>query len=179
MGSTHFSGPVSTPAGYRINPNFDPVYTGPGIINGETFVSVPASPVVTGIPDSTATTIGTITVQNQPTSFAVWLFVRTGITNASHTYDSTRTYIYPIVVTRVPGAATVVIVGTKLGDTIATSSGGQTFTSTVAAAAVSGANTATQTIALQITNVNGSGGTTDAQPLFIQLNGAIFGPTIS
>jgi hypothetical protein len=131
---------------------------------------------VTGILDSTATTVLTINVPNSAQSAVIFISFVAGITNAGHTYDSTRVVSYQVAITRVPNAATVVNVSAAIGGQIATSSGGQTFTLAFAAGSVTGANTATQTIPLQITNVNASAGTTETQIYAETINRQGFAP---
>jgi len=128
--------------------------------------------LTTAIADNTATTVATLSIPNINQSCVLRILIRSAITNASHTYDSTRVAEYTGVVTRVAGAAAVVVLSSVIGAQIATSSGGQTLTTALSAAAIGGGVTATNTCALQITNVNASAGTTETE-IFVELiNGA-------
>lgn len=121
---------------------------------------------------ATAKTILTITIPNAAQSFTCSLTMRVGITTAGHLYDSTRIATFVLIVTRVPGALAVATLVTisNAGGNIATSSGGQTITFTLAAAAITGANTATQTLVLNITATGSVTGTADCQVFFSGIN---------
>lgn len=121
---------------------------------------------------ATAKTVLTILIPNFAQSFICSLTMRVGITTASHLYDSTRFATFALALTRVPGAlavATLVTISNAAGN-IATSSGGQTITFTLAAAAITGANTATQTLVLNITATGSVTGTADCQVFFSGIN---------
>lgn len=135
--------------------------------------------LTTAIADSTATTVATITIPNAAHSALIDLLCRTGMTNTSHIYDSTRVQRVLIAVTRVPGAAAVAVASSAIGAAIATSSGGQTMTSTLSLASVSGGNTVTQTINIQITNVGTPSATSECQVFWNVLNSQINGVTVS
>lgn len=119
---------------------------------------------------ATAKTVLTVLIPNFAQSFTCSLTMRVGITTASHLYDSTRLATFALAVTRVPGALAVATLVQISNATIATSSGGQTITFTLAAAAITGANTATQTLVLNITATGSVTGTADAQVFFSGIN---------
>jgi hypothetical protein len=169
VSQTDYSGPINV-QGTRNNsgvlPSLTPVMSvpnGPGLPGYSSYRRL-----TTAIADSTATTLFTINVPNRALRGSIHLWLSGGITNTSHTYDSVRTQEYLIAITRVPGAAAVAVISATFGAQIATSSGGQTFTMTGSIAAVSGGVTAVNTLAVQVTNVNASAGTTEVD-CFIEL----------
>lgn len=121
---------------------------------------------------ATAKNVLNVIVPNIAQSFVCLLLLRVGITTASHTYDSTRTGLFLLVVTRVAGALTVATLTSVSNTTIATSSGGQTVTYTMATAAVTGANTATQTLPINLTATGSVTGTADCEIVILGANGA-------
>lgn len=121
---------------------------------------------------ATAKNILNITVPNAAQSFTCSLTMRVAITTAAHVYDSTRLATFALAVTRVAGGLTVATLVQVSNATIATSSGGQTLTFTLAAGAVTGANTATQTVPLNITVTGSVTGTAEAQVFFSGINAA-------
>lgn len=166
MAETHFTGPVQSTAGFIINND-------PGVANSWSDFTK----LVTGITSGAATTVLTVTFPNQNCSGVLRILICSGITAASHIYDSTRVVEYLVALTRVAGANAVAGVSAAVGAQIATSSGGQTLTSTLAAASVAGGVTAVNTIALQITNTVSGGGTSQTLVLCELLNAA--GATLS
>jgi hypothetical protein len=128
----------------------------------------------TGIVSDGATVknVMNVSIPNIAQSFVISLTLRVGITTTGHIYDSTRIATFTLAVTRVPGALSVATLVQVSNATIATSSGGQTFTFTLAAGAVTGANTATQTLPLNITVTGSVTGTADCEIFFTALNGA-------
>lgn len=119
---------------------------------------------------ATAKNVLNITIPNFAQSFVCTLTMRVGITTASHLYDSTRLATFALAVTRVPGALAVATLVSISNATIATSSGGQTLTFTLAAGAVTGANTVTQNLPLNITVTGSTTGTADCQIFFSGIN---------
>jgi hypothetical protein len=121
---------------------------------------------------ATAKNVLNVLIPNFAQSFVCSLTMRVGITTASHTYDSTRVGTFLLIVTRVAGALAVgtLVTLSNAGGNIATSSAGQTFTFTLAAGAVTGANTATQTLPLNITVTGSVTGTADCQIFFSGIN---------
>lgn len=167
MSITSFSGPVNSAAGFQIGQA------------GAADSWLSGIKKTTGIADSAATTVLAISIPNANVSAVLRILVRSAITNASHTYDSTRVVEYLVTVTRVAGAAAAVAVSSAIGAAIATVSAGQTLTTALSAASLSGGATATQTCNLQITNVNVSAGTTETELLYEVLNGNAGGVTVS
>lgn len=108
---------------------------------------------------------------------AVWLVViRLGYALTSHTYDSTRVAAFFVCASRTSGAAGYAQISSVVGAQIATVSGGNTMTFTLAAAssgAGQGGATAANTVAFTLT-VTPSGTNTDPQDadmLFIPITG--------
>ena len=155
--------------------NQNPVMSDTGFNIGEPGVAgsvCQLTNTITAIADATATTLFTATIPNNSCSATIEVLIRSGITAASHIYDSTRVVLYLITITRVAGANAVAAVSAAVGAQIATSSGGRTLTSTLAGAAVSGAVGASNTIAFQITNTSSVAGVTETQFFARILNGA-------
>jgi len=104
---------------------------------------------VTGIADNSATDVLTVTVPNanHAAVLVVWSVSSTGSTDA---FESSRVYVKYFVIARTTGADTVTAnVGTI--QAIATVAGGATLTTNIAASALTGASSATQTFTLQAT----------------------------
>ena len=112
----------------------------------------------TAIADSTATLVATVKIPNARCSAVLRILIRSMITAASHVGDSVRVVEYLAAVTRQAGGAAVLVLSSAQGAAIATVSAGNTLTTALAAGSVSGANSATQTIPLNITNVGSVAG---------------------
>lgn len=126
----------------------------------------------------TAKTVMNILIPNAAQSLIMMLAMRVGITSERHVYDSTRVGQYTLALTRVPNGQTVASLSAVANPAIATSAGGQTLTFVLAPIAVTGANNALQTLALQITATASVAGTADCQIVFSTLNGAASGVTV-
>jgi hypothetical protein len=162
----------------------DEIQGGPAYLGGNTFqnstnlgaagTSQQGVRTTTGVVSdgATAKTVLNVVVPNIANSFTALLLLRVGITTTGHIYDSTRAGLFLLAVTRVPGAATVATLTSVSNATIATSAAGQTVTYTLATAAVTGANTATQTLPIQITATGSVTGTADCEVVVLGANGA-------
>lgn len=167
MSRTNFSGRVNSDMGFEINqPLPDTTVKTAGLAGQWAQVNS----VTAAIADATATRVLQIQVPNANNSAVIRVLIRTTITTTSHIGDSTRVVEYLVVVTRLAGAVAVCTVSAAIGAAIATKAAGQTITSTLAAAAVSGGATATNTFDLQITNTGSVAGTSETQALAEILN---------
>lgn len=120
---------------------------------------------------ATAKTFVNLIVPNATQSFVAQFLVRCAVTTAAHVYESTRVAYYSLALARVAGGLTVVTLSSVDDAAIATVGGGQTLTFTIAAGTITGANTATQTVPLQITVTGSVTGTAEVEYLFNTLNG--------
>jgi len=172
MSVSSVSGPWLSTAGFQVGSEASPInvidssgnFVGPSVTQNLPLVGTymgPFQKLTTAIADSVATTILTITMPNVNGSFVARVLVRSAITNSSHKYDSTRVQEVLIVGTRVAGAAMGAGISAAIGAQIATVSAGQTITAPLTIAVAGGA-TADNTVALQITPVNASAGTSEA-----------------
>lgn len=186
--SLHTQNRASASTGFELNPVFpiDPLadtYTVNNLKPALPQSSLHSYPYVTGastpgIVSGTATNIGLITCANVNASMAGILLLRVACNSTGHVLDSTRLAMYGITISRVAGAALVVVLSSVFGTAIATS-GSDTLTTALTLAAVSGAVTATNTIQIQVTNTESGGFTSEAQLSFIVMNSQIFGPSIT
>ncbi len=155
---THFSGPVISEQGFAA----------PGQA-GSAGGYAQLVKQITGIANAAATTLFTVTVPNISCGAGGRVIVTSTITQTSHVGDSTRTVEYIWSVTRLAGAVAVITISIITGGTvIATKASGYTLTSTLAATAVSGGATETNTFDIQVTNT-GSTSSTTAATLFAEI----------
>jgi hypothetical protein len=135
-------------------------------------LSQPFLKTTTAIPDTTPTTVATLSVPNLDSSASIEVLVRSMITASGHNADSTRVVKYLIAVTRKAGAAAVAAISAAIGAAIATNGGGSTLTTALTIAAVSGAVGAVNTFALQIANVGTPSGISETSIEVTILNGS-------
>lgn len=159
MAQTNYSGPLQSDAGFSIDQDMSSTALTSGLAGSYSQINN----IVSAIADATATRVLQLQVPNANNSAVVRVLIRSTITTASHIGDSTRVVEYLVVVTRLAGAVAVCTVSAAIGAQIATKAAGQTLTSTLAAAAVSGGATAVNTFDLQITNTGSVAGTSETQ----------------
>lgn len=135
-------------------------------------LSMPFLKTTTAIPDSTATTVATLSVPNEDCSAVIEVLVRSMISASGHNADSTRGVKYLIMVTRQAGAVAVAAISSAIGAGIATKGSGQTLTTALTIAAVSGGASAVNTFALQITNTLNVAGASETSVVVEILNGS-------
>jgi hypothetical protein len=156
---TSFSGPVQSDAGFAINQDMPSSASTSGMAGSYGQINN----VVSAIAQTTATRVLQVQVPNANNSAVVRILVRSMITAASHIGDSTRVVEYLLTVTRHAGAAAVAVLSAAIGAQIATVAAGQTLTSTLGVAAVSGGVTALNTLDIQVTNTVSSSGISETQ----------------
>lgn len=135
-------------------------------------LSQPFVKTVTGIADSVATAVATLSVPNLDCSVVFRILVRSMITANGHNADSSRVVEYFGVITRQAGAVAVITLSAAVGAAIATKAAGQTITTALAAAAVVGAAGAVNTFDLQITNAVSVAGISETTVAITLLNSA-------
>lgn len=159
MSASHFSGPVVSDAAFATK---DPQAA-------NSYCQLPG--FKDAIAQATATGLFRVTVPNVSGGAGGRVLVTSVITQTSHVGDSTRTIEYVWSVTRLAGAVAVITISIVTGGTvIATKAAGYTLTSTLAATAVSGGATATNTFDIQVTNTGSTSSTTNATYLAECLN---------
>jgi hypothetical protein len=107
---------------------------------------------INGLTDATATTIATLTIPNAQSAGGLKLTVCAALGDG----DASEVSIWTIAVSRIAGAAAKAVVGTK-GGIAATAGATGNAAVTVTAGAVVGANTAQQTIAINVAVARSAG----------------------
>lgn len=194
MANTHFFGPVYSESGFDVGTDTAVTWSvsstgavtsssgnsSQGGSAGGAGVRQSVLKQVTAIADAAATDVLTITVPNVSGGAGGRILCSSTITQTSHVGDSTRTVEYIWSVTRLAGAVAVITISIITGGTvIATKAAGSTITSTLAATAVSGGATATNTFTFQVTNTGTPASTTAATIYAECLNYGAGGVTIS
>lgn len=152
MAASHVSGPFVSTAGF-----------GAAADSGLAGAYTAITKQVTGIAQATATDILTVTVPNASGGAGGRILCSSTITQTSHVGDSTRTVEYIWSVTRLADAVAVITISIITGGTvIATKAAGYTLTSTIAATAVTGGATASNSFTFQVTNTGSTSSTTTA-----------------
>lgn len=196
MATTHFSGPVASLAGFITGADnsglgidasgnltaLSALITGAFNLNAAAGGALSVTMDVfskTAIADNTATSIVRFSVPNVNASAVALVLVQAGMSNASHTYDSTRCVLYLIPFSRVAGAVIVPAISAAVGAQISTVGGGQTFTCTGTMGAETGGATAINTTDFKLTDVGTPASTSDASVLVLLLNYGAGGVTMA
>lgn len=124
---------------------------------GDTVFS--ATKNVTAIADNVFTATWTLSIPNATSRAVARVTYMTalGAGGAVGAGEATATITYEYAITRFAAAATVTIQSSAFGSATAPSSGAATNTTTAQVGSVTGANSATQTIPLEVRIVKGSG----------------------
>jgi hypothetical protein len=128
--------------------------------------------------DGAATTVGTVTIANVSAGASYLILLRSVITATSHVGDSNRASLWVASFSRVAGSVMVGTLSSALGAVIATS-GSSTLTSTLALGTVSGGGTASNSIAIQVTNTGTPASACTSQITIIGNNALAGGATIA
>jgi hypothetical protein len=107
---------------------------------------------INALSDATATTIGTLTIPNVQAAGGLQLTICAALGDG----DAAELSMWTIAISRIPGAATKAVLGTK-GAIAATVGAVGNAAVTVTAGAVVGANTGPQTIAIQVAVARSAG----------------------
>jgi hypothetical protein len=127
--------------------------------DGDAWSVIHRTVAASGLVNATATTIGTLVIPNQTGAGGLKLTVTVALGDG----DASEVSVWDVAVSRIAGAAAKVTVGSKTGAAATTGATGNAAV-TLTAAAVVGANTAQQTVALQAA-VARSAGTSDNHDL--------------
>lgn len=139
----------------------------------------------TAIADNTATDVFTVTIPNPAVNANCTIIVKVlGVIGAGGAVGAGETAsgsIYIMSVARTVGVTAVIATGTQLGVASGKVSGGDTFTCTVAASAVTGGATVTETFTIQVTAHDSTGSAANHTAILVAelINAATGGITIA